>query len=665
MFVRGQRLTFGAVALLLCTALIMMGSLTLVTWQQQNPSCEGVAGDSTVPRPAGNSGAALNVRIGTWNTLASNSTRQVLSGIRAIGAQADVIGLQELDPGSRRAVKKGLSDTFAVSKGNNAVQIVWKKGRFDVLAQGSEEVFGLRRVEPGVSGTAIGPKSIQWLQLRDRTTGAVFFVANHHIVPSIDRRGHPDTRNAKRLNLYRLQMTAMLALVDRLKGTGPVMVTGDFNVAAAADAVIRHPLFPYAQGAAHGLYSNWRVLGDPGRGTQGARLIDYVWSTTTTADPVAQTILPKHGSDHSPVVVAISNRAAVAKIRQQRVTSTALLNTAAARTSSVDETRRQQIDNIRLIEKAVLEVARPPRLPTGIPAGRVTYLAAVAAVGESDLINVNYGDRAGPDSRGLFQQRTNWGTLAQRMDPVHATKSFLLGPGQHGSGGLLDLEDWAKLPVTIAIHRVQINADPQHYRRYEARAREIGAQAGVDFDASAANGPMPREAQEQAQCVSETQVNGGTTVPVIASGECALDSMYAKGHRNAHDCNQAIAFMEREMNSGSRAWRRRCLALVAQAHGWQASGTSTAFQGAQIEIAAGKMSTDRNHIPRGAIMWWDGRSTGNSAGHVAIYDGAGYILSNDVPVTDGRVGRVPWTYPEERWGHKWLGWSPPYFPNAV
>lgn len=46
-------------------------------------------------------------------------------------------------------------------------------------------------------------------------------------------------------------------------------------------------------------------------------------------------------------------------------------------------------------------------------------------------------------------------------------------------------------------------------------------------------------------------------------------------------------------------------------------------------------------------MWWDGRPTGNTAAHVAIYDGAGYILSNDVPVTDGRVGRVPWTYPEE------------------
>ena len=664
MFAREHRLASGPIALLLCLTLSLMGSLTLVTWQQQQVVCAAVDADSTVPRPVSSSGAALNVRIGTWNTLASNSTSRVLPGIRAIGPRADVIGLQELDPGSRRAVKKGLSDTFAVSKGNNAVQIVWKKARFDVLAQGSQEVFAARRIEPGVNGTAIGAKSIQWVQLRDRTTGAVFFVANHHIVPSIDRRGHPDTRHPKRLNLFRLQMTAMLALVDRLKGAGPVMVTGDFDVAAAADAKVRHPSFPYVQGAAHGLYSSWRILGYPNSGTQGARLIDYVWSTTATAAPVAQEVLPKHGSDHSPVVVAVSNRTAIAKIRRQQGTSAAILARAAVKDPKVDKTRRQQIANLRLVEKAVLEVSQPSRLPASVPAGRVTYLAAVAAVGESDLINVNYGDRAGPDSRGLFQQRTNWGTLAQRMDPAYATKSFLLGPGQLGPGGLLDLKGWEKLPVTLAIHRVQINADSQHYAKFEARAREIGAQAGIDFDASAASGPALGGLQDQAGCLGEAD-SSGAVVPASATGPCPLDALYAEGRQNPDDCNQAVAFMQREMNNGSRAWRRRCLALVAQAYGWQASGINTAFQAAQVQIAAGKMSTDRDHIPRGAIMWWDGRPTGNSAGHVAIYDGAGYILSNDVPVTDGRVGRVRWSYPEERWGHKWLGWSPPYFPRAV
>lgn len=101
--------------------------------------------------------------------------------------------------------------------------------------------------------------------------------------------------------------------------------------------------------------------------------------------------------------------------------------------------------------------------------------------------------------------------------------------------------------------------------------------------------------------------------------------------------------------------------LVAIAYGWQYSGNDTAYIGAQRVLAAGKMSTDRTDIPRGAVMWWDGRATGNDAGHVAVYDGDGYILSNDAPVNDGRV---PWTYPETNWGQKWIGWSPPYLPNA-
>lgn len=52
-------------------------------------------------------------------------------------------------------------------------------------------------------------------------------------------------------------------------------------------------------------------------------------------------------------------------------------------------------------------------------------IAVMTAITESSLINVNYGDTAGPDSRGLFQQRDSWGTLAQRMDPPTATGLFL------------------------------------------------------------------------------------------------------------------------------------------------------------------------------------------------------------------------------------------------
>jgi hypothetical protein len=41
--------------------------------------------------------------------------------------------------------------------------------------------------------------------------------------------------------------------------------------------------------------------------------------------------------------------------------------------------------------------------------------------------------------------------------------AFMLGPLQRSSGGLLRLTGWQQLPVTTAIHCVQVNADPNHY----------------------------------------------------------------------------------------------------------------------------------------------------------------------------------------------------------
>lgn len=60
----------------------------------------------------------------------------------------------------------------------------------------------------------------------------------------------------------------------------------------------------------------------------------------------------------------------------------------------------------------------------GLGAGDAV-IAIMTALTESTLNNVDHGDLAGPDSRGLFQQRDSWGTLAVRMDPAGATGLFL------------------------------------------------------------------------------------------------------------------------------------------------------------------------------------------------------------------------------------------------
>lgn len=98
-------------------------------------------------------------------------------------------------------------------------------------------------------------------------------------------------------------------------------------------------------------------------------------------------------------------------------------------------------------------------------------LGVMTAMGESSLINIDYGDNAiNPDgsvadSIGLFQQQHWKGTVEERMDPTTSATIFY--------NDLIAVEGWDTLEPTIAIHRTQGNSDPYHYERYYDDAVEI------------------------------------------------------------------------------------------------------------------------------------------------------------------------------------------------
>lgn len=106
---------------------------------------------------------------------------------------------------------------------------------------------------------------------------------------------------------------------------------------------------------------------------------------------------------------------------------------------------------------------------------RGALLGVMCAMGESSLRNIDYGDWEtsgvrNPDgtpttSIGLFQQQASWGSVTDRMDPIYAAWAFYRA--------LVRVKDWATIAPTLAIHRAQINADPNHYARYEAPARAV------------------------------------------------------------------------------------------------------------------------------------------------------------------------------------------------
>lgn len=100
-------------------------------------------------------------------------------------------------------------------------------------------------------------------------------------------------------------------------------------------------------------------------------------------------------------------------------------------------------------------------------------LGVQTAIGESSLVNIDYGDNAvNPDgsiadSIGLFQQQSSWGTVEQRMDPTTSAGFFY--------DRLVKVEGWQAMEPSIAINKVQRNSDPNHYTKYRADAVAIMA----------------------------------------------------------------------------------------------------------------------------------------------------------------------------------------------
>ena len=102
-------------------------------------------------------------------------------------------------------------------------------------------------------------------------------------------------------------------------------------------------------------------------------------------------------------------------------------------------------------------------------------LGVMTAMGESSLVNIDYGDWEtngvrNPDgspttSIGLFQQQDSWGTPQDRMNPTTAATLFY--------NRLVLVEGWSTMEPTLAIHKVQRNADPFHYERYGTAAEQI------------------------------------------------------------------------------------------------------------------------------------------------------------------------------------------------
>jgi hypothetical protein len=111
------------------------------------------------------------------------------------------------------------------------------------------------------------------------------------------------------------------------------------------------------------------------------------------------------------------------------------------------------------IAATIAGVAQRRHLPR-----RALTIAYATALQESDLENLDYGDR---DSVGVFQQRPSqgWGTTAEIENPIYATTRFF--------EALVKVPRYAKIAIDTAAQDVQHSADGSAYGQYNYLAGQL------------------------------------------------------------------------------------------------------------------------------------------------------------------------------------------------
>ncbi|MFB9313265.1 hypothetical protein [Nocardioides plantarum] len=109
----------------------------------------------------------------------------------------------------------------------------------------------------------------------------------------------------------------------------------------------------------------------------------------------------------------------------------------------------------------IAAVAARRKLPA-----RAVSIALATAYQESDLVNIDYGDR---DSLGLFQQRPSqgWGSKDEVQDPVYAANAFY--------DALEKVDGYRSMEITVAAQRVQRSGFPDAYADHESDARVLAS----------------------------------------------------------------------------------------------------------------------------------------------------------------------------------------------
>lgn len=296
--------------------------------------------------------------------------------------------------------------------------------------------------------------------------------------------------------------------------------------------------------------------------------------------------------------------------------------------------------------------------------------AIITAMVESNLINVNHGDR---DSLGLFQQRPSqgWGSPEQVTDPQYAARKFysaLVGMGDRRF----------QMGMGEAAQAVQRSAFPERYaqripsmRLIWPKIQQSSGETPMSLDGQPYGLP---EAPQQAPSMSE--MLGATTDPAIPSASVMLGAW-------GMDAPQPVDPMEDGLNTfispgtnsiitelsqtggpfevGVDGWRKGVIEAAKSAVGvpyaWGGNNLSSGVDcSGLIQQAFARVGIDvprisyqqanlgarvgRGGLQPGDLVAWDNSSRNSGADHIAIYLGNGYIIESPRPGLSVRIRKL-------------------------
>lgn len=479
------------------------------------------------------------MRAGTYNTAFTVPDHEFIDDLDRLLPQVDLIGFQEFgDANDRRnlaaAAKK---HGFIVFRGKDeSCPIAYHAGTFELLDSGSHFLSPSTFVgKEGAGPSTLKEKHLNWIKVRHRVTGRIFYFGNCHLAPSIYL--------APRMELHIQQIANIKAWADS-KGDNVIFV-GDFNIDHKADARTRKPGSPYVKFTPSRIWSTYRTLGTPAIGTHGRRFIDYVFyrENKEAFSPLSHSVLRGYSSDHKPFLATFD----VQPVRRESVAFKHIHASSRYDRSleSLEVSVRRQVNDAPLVtftevafearERVLRKVGREKGY--GVVSGDASNADDCAIMFDKKRFELIYSEQFKSATQVIYrtdgvQRDLPYSTIAVFKDKLNG-KTFVVSVGHYASGvqGALAKNDQT---YRRAIQWRQSTKNTKNRvnklaRQYKADARLVVADWNVDFKKLWVRTLVKAIAPSYRNAWKNVKVAGGTHGKRIIDGTIFYGALKVKG----------------------------------------------------------------------------------------------------------------------------------------